>query len=94
MNETVVIENDGEKIYSVLADAELEEKTATAVFHIQLQEWRVDSLALWLKWNPYLEPEKTDKSIEVPPEIIAEMKRKQKEFDIMFSKIFNQAEGS
>jgi hypothetical protein len=89
MNKTVVIEKNSEAIYSVFADVELEEKTATAMFHIEQKRWYVESLAMWLKWNPYFEPEKTDESIEVPPEIIAEMKRKQKEFDILF-----KAEGS
>lgn len=87
MNKTVVIENDGEKIYSILADAELEEKTAVAVFHFERKEWRVDSLAMWLKWDGYIRPEKTKEIIEVPPEIIEEMKRKQKEYDEIFEKI-------
>lgn len=81
MNKTRIIAKDGERIYSILADAELEEKTATAVFHIEKEKWFVDPLATVLKWDPYLEPEKTNESVEVPPEIIEEMKSKQKEYD-------------
>lgn len=81
MSETRVIENDGEKIYCILADARIAEQTACAAFHIERKTWSIKPLAMWLKWCPYLDFKEHQESMDVPQEIIVEMKNKQLEFD-------------
>lgn len=90
MNETRVIgkqikgrESDGHFIlFSILADAKIEESTYTVGYNTETKEWTdVEWIALFLKWMPYMEIKEYGESIEVPPELVAEIKRKQKEFD-------------
>ena len=89
MNKTRVIEKDEDTIYSIFANAKIEEKTVAAGYNFEAKRWSVKHLAVWAKWIPSFAPKEYNESIEVPPEIIEEMKRKQKEFDVMF-----QTEGS
>jgi hypothetical protein len=90
MNEIRVIgkqiegrESDGHFIlFSILADAEIEESTYTVGYHTETKEWTdVEWIALFLKWMPYMEIKEYGESIDVPPELVAEIKRKQKEYD-------------
>lgn len=99
MNETRVIGKQikGRKsdehfiLFSILADAKIEETTYTVGYNTETKEWTdVEWIALFLKWMPYMEIKEYGESIEVPPELVAEIKRKQKTYDDAHP----QAEGS
>jgi hypothetical protein len=88
MNKTRVIEKDSERIYSIFADAKVEERAVVAIYHIESKKWFVEILAILAKFGTFtFEDYKNNESIEVPIEVIEEMKRKQKEFDEILEKV-------
>jgi len=83
MNETRVVakSSDEEMLFSILADAKIEETTYTVGYNIETKEWTdVEWLAFFPRWIP-IEVKEYGESIEVPPELVAEIKRKQKKYD-------------
>lgn len=85
MSETRIIEKDSEMIYSVFADAKLEERDVVVGYHLETKTWHVDTIASWCRWKNFtFKDYKLNESLEIPPEIIEEMKQKQEEFDRIF----------
>ncbi len=86
MNETRVIGKlstgiGGYKIFSILADAKIAETTYTVFYDTWTKTWsKVEWIALFLKWMN-VEIKEYGESIEVPPELVEEIKRKQKIYD-------------
>jgi hypothetical protein len=83
MNKTRIVAKDSRMVYSILADAKLEERTMLAGLHVESGEWFVDPIGIWTKFNPYLEIVEYNESMDVPDEVIEEMNKKQKELNKM-----------
>ncbi len=87
MSKTRIIGKDsdglaGEQLFSILADAELSEYTYTVGYGTESKEWTsVQSIAGFLRFMPYLEVKEFNESMEVPEELIEEIRCKQKEYD-------------